>query len=169
MVRRYEHVVDDMDNAVGGIDIRRGNLRVRVTKSHLKFVQIRECICSDYLSVVDEHLVLVEEGLNIVAFNGLNLLVVLQVLGVHRSRDNMVCQDRIKLFDVLGVKEMVEQCLGKTGKRIIGGREHSERTGTGESFDELASFEGCDKGGEVRSGDGEFDNVLCGRSFIVRC
>jgi len=139
-VGRDEDVVDDVHNTVGSIDISGG-----------------------YFGVVDVDVVVVEESLDFLAFNSLDLLVVLEVLGVHGAGSNVVGEHIVELLDVLGVEEVVEERLGELGEGLVGGGEHGEGTGTGKGVDELAGLEGSDEGGEIGSGNGEVNDGLAGR------
>ena len=129
MPRRQEHGVHDVHDAVGGVDVRGGDLRV-----------------------VDVHLGVLEGDLDVLALHGGGLLVVLQVGGVHGAGGNVVREHVDELRLVRGVEQVVEDGLGQRGERLVGGREDGERAGAGERVDEAAGLERGDERGEVRRG-----------------
>merc|ERR1719258_878770 len=99
-----------------------------------------------HLSIVDVHVAAEKERLHRLALHRRDLLLVLQVLRVHRARSDMVGKHILELLDVHWVEEVIEESLGQLGEGFVRGREDSERTGAGQSVDELAGLEGGDEG-----------------------
>merc|ERR1719162_2522372 len=103
-------------------------------------------------------MILEQEGFDGLAFDGLDLFVVLEVLGVHGARSDVVGEYVIEFLDVLGFEEVVEESLGEFGEGFVGGGEDGEGTSTREGVDKLAGLEGGDEGGEIGSGDGKVND-----------
>merc|ERR1711959_698156 len=133
--RGNEHMVDDVDHAVRSVDVSLGHLRI-----------------------VDEDTAAEDASFHFLALHSLDLLVVLQILRVHRTRSDMVGEHILKLLDVLRVEEMVQERFGKTSEGLVGGGEDGERASTRKRVNKFASLEGGDEGGQIGGGDSKINN-----------
>ena len=139
---RQQHGIDDVDDAVGGVDVRGGDLRV-----------------------VDENASLVDSGEQRLALNGLDDLAVRQVFGVHGGAgDDVVREHIVELLLVLGLEQVRDDARRERAEGLVGGREDGERTRRLERRDEAAGRHGGDEGREVRRcGCDVHDGLACAR------
>jgi hypothetical protein len=96
-------VVDDVDNTVAGIDVGGGDL-----------------------GVVDVDVILVQKDFYVLAFESLDLFMVLEVGGMHGARSDVVKEDILEVFDVFGVKEEIKEGLAVSVQKFCN-NSHGER------------------------------------------
>ena len=104
--RRQDHGVDDVDHAVGALDVR-----------------------LDDLGAVDGDRPVLDGDLGGAPLDRLDVLAVEpdDVGGHGLRRDDVVLQDRDELVLVLGLEQALDRPLGQLGERLVGRRQHGER------------------------------------------
>lgn len=137
-----EDVVDHVHNTVAGFDVSLDNSGV----------------VTSHASLNDDFAIL-EEDRDVGTFNGLDLLVVLEVLGLDVTRGYVVGENSDEFGLVGWFEEVLEHAFWECGKCFVGWRENGEWTSTFESGNQVGGFERSDQGGEVWNGSGELDNV----------
>lgn len=131
--------VDDVDDAVRGLDVR-----------------------LDDGGVVDLDAVRGVDG-ELAALDGLGRLERGHVRGGHRAGDDVVGEDSGEL---LLVREQPLDGAGRQlGEGLVGRREHGERAWALEGLDQTGGLHSLDQRGEVAGGDGGVDDVSLRRGL----
>ena len=83
-----------------------------------------------------------------------------QLIGRHRTRDDVIGQNLHKLVFVFGLEQRFNRSFGQGGKGVIGRREDGERSITLQRVDQSGGLNGCDQGREVVIAGRDIDDVV---------
>merc|ERR1712070_1082765 len=115
-LRGNKHAVDDVHNPIAGVVIR---------LEHYSVVDLDRSLSR----ILDDH------KTEILAFHGLELLAIRDILRVHSAGGNVVGEHILQLLNVLGVEEVVQNVLGQRRKGLVGRCKDGERTCAREGVD----------------------------------
>ena len=105
---------------------------------------------SDLGHAIDEH---VSMGIflhqNLAALERLDLLLRLQIRGVHGAAEHVVLEHGQQVPHVLRLEEELEQARGKFLERLVGGGEHGEGARARQRGSEVGVLDGRDEGRQV--------------------
>jgi hypothetical protein len=135
----HQHGVDDVHDAVGGVDVGGCDRRV----AHADSVPL-------------------DRDLEGVALDGLELLAVLEICGHQLAGYDVVGEDVGELLFAFGREQLVEGFLAHGTECVVGRREHRERSLALKRLGELCGSDGGHERGEVGCRRGQGDDVLLG-------
>jgi len=134
---RQDNAVDDMNDAVVGLNIG-----------------------DDYFRVIDEDLSFLDLDAYLGAQRGFGVFKCHNLFSFDAARDDVVKQDILERFKILGLQKFCDSAFGQFSKSIVGGREDGEGTFALEGINQTRGLHSRYKGGEATISNSGFDDVF---------